>query len=206
MKEKDLKVQPGDISEEQMTDILDLMIRSGNIPDPRIEDEKARIAKQEKAKKVYHNTELLFKRYRDIVWSLQSCTAEVAMELEEPLGDIDRLLEAVDIQYSLGNKKLESQLAQAGKTRMLIDRVNTALTILKAKPGNGKQLYDVLYQTYITDEQLSHRNILYRLQVSDRQYYRLRQQALDIISLQLWTAPGNMGLWIEVLEILNRHG
>ena len=189
-----------------MEDVLDLMIRSGTIPDPRIDDEKARQAKQEKARKVYHNTLLLFNRYRDIIWVLQSFTTEVAAELDQPLSDIDRLLSAVDIQLGLGNKKLENQLARTGKTRMLIDRVNKALTILKNKPGNGKMLYDVLYQTYITDEVLPHRLILYRLQVSDRQYYRLRQQALDIISLQLWSAPGSMGLWLEVLEILNRQG
>ena len=200
------KAQSEIISEEQMEDVLDLMIRSGTIPDPRIDDEKARQAKQEKARKVYHNTLLLFQRYRDIIWVLQSFTTEVATELDQPLSDIDRLLSAVDVQLSLGNRKLENQLSRTGKTRMLIDRVNKALSILKSKPGNGKLLYDVLYQTYITDEVLPHRNILYRLQVSDRQYYRLRQQALDIISLQLWSAPGNMGLWLEVLEILNKQG
>ena len=208
MKDKNIttKAQSEIISEEQMEDVLDLMIRSGTIPDPRIDDEKARQAKQEKARKVYHNTLLLFQRYHDIIWGLQSFTTEVATELDQPLSDIDRLLSAVDVQLSLGNRKLENQLSRTGKTRMLIDRVNKALSILKSKPGNGKLLYDVLYQTYITDEVLPHRNILYRLQVSDRQYYRLRQQALDIISLQLWSAPGNMGLWLEVLEILNKQG
>lgn len=94
MKDKNIttKAQSEIISEEQMEDVLDLMIRSGTIPDPRIDDEKARQAKQEKARKVYHNTLLLFQRYRDIIWVLQSFTTEVATELDQPLSDIDRLL------------------------------------------------------------------------------------------------------------------
>lgn len=189
----------------QAEDVLELMIRSGTIPDPRISDERARQAKQEKARKVYHNTLLLFTRYRDLVWVLRSFSTEVAAELDQPFADVDHLLSAVDIELSRGNKKLEDRLNQTAKTRILIDRVNIALTVLKNKPGDGRLLYEVLYQTYITEESLSHREILYRVQVSDRQYYRLRKQALDIISLQLWAAPGNMGLWIEVLEILNRQ-
>ena len=125
------KAQSEIISEEQMEDVLDLMIRSGTIPDPRIDDEKARQAKQEKARKVYHNTLLLFQRYRDIIWVLQSFTTEVATELDQPLSDIDRLLSAVDVQLSLGNRKLENQLSRTGKTRMLIDRVR------RASPGTG---------------------------------------------------------------------
>ena len=78
------------ITEGQMEDVLDLMIRSGTIPDPRVDDEKARQAKQEKARKVYHNTLLLFQRYRDIIWVLQSFTTEVATELDQPLSDIDQ--------------------------------------------------------------------------------------------------------------------
>lgn len=201
-KNKDIRPE----TQEKMEDVLDLMIRSGSIPDPRIDDETARQKKQEKAKRVFHNTLLLFQKYRDIIWVLQSVNTEICQELNVPLHDVDALLSAVDIQLSLGNKHLESRLEQTKKNRLLIERLHSALSVLKMKPGDGKQLYDLLYMTYITDEVLPVATILYRLNISSRQYYRLRQEAMDIISLQLWTVPGVMGLWLEVLEILNNQG
>ena len=43
----------------------------------------------------------------------------------------------------------------------------------------------------------------YKLPISDRQYFRLRQQALHIISLRLWSAPAaELDSWIEVMSLL----
>ena len=180
-------------AQERMEDVLDLMIHSGNIPDPRIDDDAARQRKQEKANKVFHNTLLLLQRYRDIIWVLQSVNSEICQELDVPLHDVDALLSSIDIQLSLGNTRIENRLEQVKKNRLLIERLHAALTVLKMKPGDGKRMYDLLYLTYITDEILPVATILYRLSISSRQYYRLRQQAIDIISLQLWTVPGVMG-------------
>ena len=64
-------------------------------------------------------------------------------------------------------------------------------------------MYSVIYQTFITPDKLSHANILYRLNLSDRHYYRLRQQAVNILSIRLWTAPtGCLDAWLEVLTLL----
>jgi hypothetical protein len=86
---------------------------------------------------------------------------------------------------------------------MLIERVNEAMTILKQKPNNGQLMYDIIYQTYITPEIISHSDLLYRLNISTRHYYRMRQQAVNILSLRLWAAPsGELDSWLEVLTIL----
>lgn len=191
-----------DLSQMKSEDVLDLMIRNGTIPDPRVTDEKIQLAKQEKAKHVYHNTLLLLTKYRDIVWSLKACIVDISDELQTPFNEIDKLLTQVDIQLSLNNSRLEHKLERVAKSRVLLDRVHTALSVLKQKPGNGERLYEVLYHTYISDDVLTHPELLDKFQISDRQYYRLRQNALDIVSLQLWSADGMLGLWIEVLEIL----
>ncbi len=39
------------------------------------------------------------------------------------------------------------------KSRLLLDRVNEALTVLKKKPENGERLYQLIYLTYIAPEQ-----------------------------------------------------
>lgn len=42
--------------------------------------------------------------------------------------------------------------------------------------------------------------ILYRLNISTRQYYRLRERAIEVLSLRLWAAPSTeIGFWFELL-------
>jgi DNA-directed RNA polymerase specialized sigma subunit len=86
---------------------------------------------------------------------------------------------------------------------LLLDRFNEAMTILKQKPGNGQMMYNIVYETYLTPEKLSHSQLIYRLDISTLHYYRLRQQAINILSLRLWAAPGaELGSWLDVLTIL----
>lgn len=113
----------------------------------------------------------------------------IAEELQQPLDSFDAVIERLDLEMSLDNKKVENRLASIEKTRLLIDRVNDALTVLKKKPSDGARLYNLIKITYIDAEVLSIPEILYRLNLSIRQYYRLREQAIIILSLRLWSAP-----------------
>lgn len=89
------------------------------------------------------------------------------------------------------------------KSRLLLDRVNEALTVLKKKPDDGERLYQVIYLTYIAPEQLSHAELLDRLDMSSRHYYRLRQQAIIVLSIRLWAAPTkDVDIWLEMLAML----
>ena len=89
----------------------------------------------------------------------------------------------------MGNRKLESRLHSLQKSRMLIDRLNEAVAILQTKPGDGPLLYDVIYTAYIQPEELGYAEIIERLNISIRQYYRLRKRAVNLISIRLWSAP-----------------
>ena len=68
---------------------------------------------------------------------------------------------------------------------------------------DGEFLYQIIYETYITPEAMTHTELLYRLAVSSRHYYRLRSQAFNILSLRLWAAPAEeLDSWLEVLTLL----
>lgn len=59
--------------------------------------------------------------------------------------------------------------------------------------------------TYIVDENLTHNELLYRLNVSSRHYYRLREEAIGILSLRIWSAPSTeLDFWLDMLTILER--
>ena len=196
----ELPNQDSAIPQEQLRALLE---RRGIVGDPDIPNTKARLAEQELRRNMYHNTQVMLKHYRDIVWALECFPSEVAQELDQPLKDLDALLSVVDTQVALGNAKLEHRLLSIRKSRLLLDRINEALTVLRHKPGNGELMYNIIFQTFITPDKPSHTDILYRLDISERHYYRLRQQAVNILSIRLWTAPaGCLDAWLELLTLL----
>ena len=187
----------------QAEQLIALLERRGIVEDPSIVNDRARQAEQALRRNMYHNTQMMLKHYRDIVWALECFPQQVAEELDRPLRDLDALLSAVDTQLAMGNAKLEHRLIGIQKSRLLLDRINEALTVLRHKPGNGEMMYNIIFQTFLTPEKLTHAEILYRLSISDRHYYRLRQQAVNILSIRLWTAPaGCLDAWLELLTLL----
>lgn len=183
--------------------MIGLLTDRGILPDTGIDNEKVREARKEKQKNTYHNTMLLLQHYRTIVWLFECFPGNVAGELEKPFEGVDTLLEQVDLEVSWGNRKLESRLEGIQKSRLLLDRVNEALTVLKKKPENGERLYQLIYLTYIAPEKLSHHELLYRLDMSSRHYYRLRQQAITILSIRLWAAPdSDVDVWLEMVALI----
>ena len=203
MKESRFGDQAGKDISAQAEQILSLLERRGIVEDQSITNKRAREVEQELRRNMYHNTQMMLKHYRDIVWALECFPQQVAEELDRPLHDLDALLSAVDTQIAMGNAKLEQRMIGIQKSRLLLDRINDALTVLRHKPGNGEMMYDIIFQTFITPDKLTHQDILYRLNISDRHYYRLRQQAVNILSIRLWTAPaGCLDAWLELLTLL----
>ena len=182
---------------------ITLLTERGILGDHRIDDERIRNARQTKQKNTYHNTLMLLKNYRTIAWMLECFPDNVAEELDRPFENLDELIDHIDVEMSMGNRKLESRIEGVRKSRILLDRVNEALTVMKKKPENGEILYNLIYQTFITPENLSLTDILYRLDISPRHYYRLRSQAITILSIRLWAAPAkDVDFWLEMLTLL----
>ena len=169
--------------------LTSLLAAQGLLEDQSIPDEERRKAQQERLQKLYHNTRVLLSHYREIAWVLECFPETVAQELEEPFENLDTLLDRMDAEAGMENRKLESRVESLRKSRLLLDRINDALTVLKKKPGNGPRLYELIYLTYIAPEKLSLTDLLFRLDLSSRQYYRLREEAVSIISIRLWSVP-----------------
>lgn len=187
----------------QSSAFINLLTKRGILEDHEIDNDRIRQAQKEKKRNMYHNTLLLLQHYRNIVWALECFPATVAEELDHPLGDLDALLDRMDLEFGMNNRKLESRMESVRKSRLLLDRVNEALSVLKRKPENGAKMYELIYLTYIAPDKLSHTDLLYRLDISSRHYYRLRQQAFTILSIRLWSAPaGEVDSWLEVLTLL----
>ena len=169
-----------------------------------LSEEMIREAQEKKQKQAYHNTLLLLSNYRNILWQTDCEIEMIASELNVPLKNLDALLSRVDAEIGMENRRLELNLERLAKTRQLLDRINDALTALKRKPDNGPLLYNLIYLTYISDEKLLQTDVLFRLNISRRHYYRLKEQAINIISLRLWSSPtSDLDLWLELVAMLS---
>lgn len=202
-KENEMIQEQQEKKQAQTEAVIGLLTNRGILPDATIDNEKIREARKEKQKNTYHNTMMLLQHYRTVVWLLECFPENVASELEKPFEGLDTLLEQVDLEMSWGNRKLESRMEGIRKSRLLLDRVNEALTVLKKKPEDGERLYQLIYLTYIAPEKLTHKELLYRLDMSSRHYYRLRQQAITILSIRLWAAPdSDVDVWLEMVALI----
>ncbi len=201
--EKSLYKQQEDQILAQSDAFISLLTKRGYLGDHQIDNERIRKAQKEKNRKSFHNTQLLLQNYRNIAWAIECFPNEVAAELDVPFRQVDTLIDQFDLEMTIGNRKLEGRLEGIRKSRLLFDRINEALTVLKSKPGNGQKLYEVIYLTYISPDKLTLQELLFRLDISSRSYYRFRQQAITILSIRLWATPAaGIDFWLDMLTLL----
>ena len=181
---------------------ISLLTKRGILEDHNIDDDKIRAAQKEKRKSAYHNTQMLLKHYRKMVWFFNCYPEEILQELEKPFENFDSIVDRLDLEMSIGNKRLEQRMETAAKSRLLLDRLNEALTVLRKEPNRGERLYNLIYTAYLSPEKLKLEEILYRLDISQRHYYRLREQAISILSIRLWSAPNeDVDMWLDMLTL-----
>ena len=186
----------------QSAAFIKMLTERGMLDEQEITGEKIHDAKIEKKRKLYHNTLLLLQNYRNIVWMLECFPSYIAEELDKPMQELDALLNLVDTEIGMNNLKLESKLQNIQHSRLLLDRINEALSILKKKPKNGQLFYKVIFETYISPEYSTHNELLCQLNISSRHYYRIRQQAINILSIRLWATPTKeLDTWLELLTL-----
>lgn len=189
---------------DQSKAFVDYLTSRGVLSDPKISDKNIREKKKELAKKANHNTLLLLKHYRDIIWAMNSIPSELKQELNIPLSDLDGLLDRLDTEMSLENVEMENRLRTIMKSRLLIDRLNEAVSVLKDKPTDGDLLYEVIYRTYIGPKPSTITNLIIDMNMTRRRYYRYRNMAIELISIKLWSTPDSkIELWLDLLEILD---
>lgn len=181
---------------------ISLLTKRGILEDHNIDDDKIRAAQKEKRKSAYHNTQMLLKHYRKMVWVFNCYPEEILQELEKPFENFDNMVDRLDLEMSIGNKRLEQRMENAAKSRLLLDRLNEALTVLRKEPNRGERLYNLIYTAYLSPEKLKLEEILYRLDISQRHYYRLREQAISILSIRLLSAPNeDVDMWLDMLTL-----
>lgn len=188
---------------EQSAAFINFLTNRGYLGDKQIDNVKIREAKKKTAARTYHNTQMLLENYRTIIWMVECIPDAIAEELNVPMKNLDTLLDKVDLELSMENRKLESRLYSASKTRLMLDRVNEAISMLRKNPDNGEEMYQIIYKTYIAPPAGSVEILFNDLGITHRRYYKLRKKATMLLSLFLWSAPSSeMEAWMEIVYVL----
>lgn len=180
-------------------EILKLLKKGGLVV--QVGESKIDEVKSEFDNKAYHNTELLLKQYRTIKWMMDCFPAQIEEELSASFEDFDDLMMKLGIEErAYANYHISGRAKSLSKSRMILELVNESLTVLKKKPKNGELLYRIIYLSYIADEDMDAKTISYSLDLSERHFYRLKNEAIRAISLYLWAAPTReMERWLDAL-------
>lgn len=101
---------------------------------------------------VYHNTLLLLKRYRDVVWSLTVAVEQVKHDFHTEYGkDIDEFLDTI---YAAGadlcGTEIEERAKSIARSNKMLKYIDNAVATMRQKNKNGEIYYQVIYYNYLT--------------------------------------------------------
>ena len=141
----------------------------------------------------YHDTQLLFRKYREILWSLTLETAALKRDFQSEYGEtIDRFLEDIySAGANLNGTDIEDRARSIARSKKMLDLIDEAVNLVRNYCENGEELYQILYLSYMQPKKISNEDILSELQkngffIGDRTLLRHRAEAVDKVSSVLW--------------------
>lgn len=142
----------------------------------------------------YHDTWLLLKKYRDVVWSLEVSVQHLKAEFQiEYDTSIEDFLDSVYLAGAdLSGTDIEHHARCIERSHKMLTLVQSAVELLRTRHKYGEAYYWLLYYTYLSPQQLQNvEEIIEQLRphirdISSRTYYRKRRDAVEALSSILW--------------------
>ena len=143
---------------------------------------------------LYHNTEMLLKKYRSVVWSIEISVEFAEENFEREMGtSLDDFLE---MSYSAGadlsGTRIQEQMRTMQRNKNMLSLINAAVRMLRKKPGCGELYYTIIYHTYLSETEMeSISDLLEKIEgetypMSKKTYFRKRKMAIAELSNILW--------------------
>lgn len=155
---------------------------------------------------LYHNTEMLLKKYRDVVWSIEvsAMQAQISFELEMDC----RLDEFLEMSYAAGadlsGTQIQEQMRTLERNKKMLKIIESAVNLLRKKQADGEEYYWILYYTYLSDKPCKKVEDIIKLigqktqPMAWKTYFKKRKKAIEVLSTILWGFTSK-----ECLPILN---
>lgn len=151
-------------------------------------------ARTEREEFLYHNTEMLLKKYRDVVWSIEVSMEQAKLGFESEMEcKLEEFLEMSYVAgFDLSNTNIEEHMRTLERNRKMLGYIDSATKLLKKKQPDGEMFYWIIYYTYLSEEQSETADdILNKLEgknfyLTHKTYYRKKKVAIQILSTLLW--------------------
>ena len=145
--------------------------------------------------KAYHNTELLLRKYRDVVWSIEVSAIQAQISFEIEMGC--KLDEFLEMSYAAGadlaGTNIQEQMRTLERNKKMLKIIEAAVNMLKKKQGDGEVYYNIIYYTYMTKK--PYKKVEYIIEkvvsvtgegMSWKTYYAKKKRAIETLSTILW--------------------
>ena len=108
----------------------------------------------EREEYLYHNTELLLKRYRDVVWSVEVSAIQTQISFELKMDcKIEEFLEmSYEAGADLSGTDIQEQMRVMERNRKMLKLIEAAVDLLRKKKADGELYYWILYYTYLSEK------------------------------------------------------
>ncbi len=161
---------------------------------------------ENKENTIYHDTWMLLKKYRDVVWSLELSVRQVCNRFQIEYGStVDEFLESIYCAGAdIGGSEIEQHAKSIERSRNMLKLLDSSIELLREKHKYGEEYYWLLYYTFLSPHKLLNVDeIIEKLEphirdISIRTYYRRRRQAIEALSSVLWGYTAKDSL--DVLE------
>lgn len=155
----------------------------------------------------YHDTMLLLKKYRDVVWSLTVSVEQAKSDFRASYGaNIDEFLDSVYLAGAdLNGTDIEERAKSIERSNKMLTIVDSAIRLMREKNKQGELLYQIIYYNYLSPKAYrSNDEVVYALEdagfpMCRRTMTEYRSLAVDCISSILWGYTTR-----ECQEILDR--
>lgn len=161
---------------------------------------------EKKENTIYHDTLMLLKKYRDVVWSLELSVRQVCNRFQIEYGStVDEFLESIYCAGAdIGGSQIEQHAKSIERSRNMLKLLDSSIELLREKHKYGEEYYWLLYYSFLSPhkllnvEEIIEQLIPHIRDISMRTYYRRRREAIEALSSVLWGYTAKDSL--DVLE------
>lgn len=142
----------------------------------------------------FHDTWLLLRKYRDVVWGLELSVQQVKRRFQMEFGSsIEDFLESIYIAgVDFSDNGIQEQARSIEKSYQMLKLLENSVNIMRNKHKNGEMYYWLLYYSYLSPQQYQSVDEIIEMlrphisDISQRTFFRRRRNAIEVLSSILW--------------------
>ena len=142
----------------------------------------------------FHDTWLLLRKYRDVVWGLELSVQQVKRRFQMEIGSsIEDFLDSIYIAgVDFSDNGIQEQARSIEKSYQMLKLMETTANIMRSKHKYGEMYYWLLYYSYLSPQQYRNVDEIIEMlrphitDISQRTFFRRRKDAINALSSILW--------------------